>query len=65
MPAFRRAWELGVGAIVELDAAMRAVNVDALKPWSMVVIWYCSTARPSSRSLPARRLCRPTSFRLT
>ena len=23
----------------------RAVKVDALKPWSMVVIWYCSTAR--------------------
>ena len=23
-----------------------AVNVDALNPWSIVVIWYCSTPRP-------------------
>ena len=28
----------------------RAVNVEALKPWSMVSIWYCSTARATSGS---------------
>ena len=28
----------------------RAVKVEALKPWSIVVIWYCSTARPLSVS---------------
>ena len=33
-----------------VEVMTRAVNVDALKPWSMVVIWYCSTPRPGSGS---------------
>ena len=32
------------------EVMTRAVNVEALKPWSMVVIWYCSTARAFSAS---------------
>jgi len=28
-----------------VEVITRAVNVDALKPWSIVEIWYCSTAR--------------------
>ncbi len=33
-----------------VDVTTRAVNVEALKPWSTVVIWYCSTARALSGS---------------
>ena len=28
-----------------VEVMTRAVKVDALNPWSMVRIWYCSTAR--------------------
>ena len=31
-----------------VDVITRAVNVDALNPWSTVVIRYCSTARACS-----------------
>ena len=31
-----------------VDVITRAVNVDALKPWSIVEIRYCSTARAYS-----------------
>ena len=33
-----------------VEVMTRAVNVEALKPWSMVSIWYCSTARALSGS---------------
>ncbi len=28
-----------------VEVITRAVKVEALNPWSMVRIWYCSTAR--------------------
>ena len=31
-----------------VEVMTRAVNVDALKPWSMVEMRYCSTARACS-----------------
>ena len=33
-----------------VEVMTRAVNVEALKPWSIVSIWYCSTARAVSGS---------------
>ena len=33
-----------------VEVMTRLVNVDALNPWSTVVIWYCSTPRAYSGS---------------
>ena len=33
-----------------VEVMTREVNVEALNPWSIVNIWYCSTARATSGS---------------
>ena len=33
-----------------VEVITREVNVEALNPWSIVSIWYCSTARATSGS---------------